>query len=137
MNEMWVFAINSIMGILVAIIAIIGGYIIDYHKKKNEKEIRQSIIDNHVDMEIAKILVKPMKKEDKYNILLWGCVLLGLGLGYAVALLLGINEKKDLGLWIILAVGIGFGLFVSFFLKNKMEAKEQARQKESNIEKQQ
>lgn|GEM_PF-1608475 len=137
MNEMWVFAINSIMGMLVGIIAIIGGYIIDYHKKKNEKEIRQSIINNHVDMEIAKILVKPMKKEDKYNILLWGCVLLGLGLGYAVALLLGINEEKGLGLWIILAVGIGFGLFVSFFLKNKMEAKEQARQKESNIEKQQ
>lgn len=137
MNEMWVFAINSIMGMLVGIIAIIGGYIIDYHKKKNEKEIRQSIINNHVDMEIAKILVKPMKKKDKYNILLWGCVLLGLGLGYAVALLLGINEEKGLGLWIILAVGIGFGLFVSFFLKNKMEAKEHARQEESNIEKQQ
>ncbi|WP_143150381.1 DUF6249 domain-containing protein [Hoylesella oralis] len=136
MNEMWVFAINSIMGMLVGIIAIIGGYIIDYHKKKNEKEIRQSIINNHVDMEIAKILVKPMKKEDKYNILLWGCVLLGLGLGYAVALLLGINEEKGLGLWIILAVGIGFGMFVSFFLKNKMEAKEHARQEESNIEKQ-
>ncbi|EPH16364.1 hypothetical protein HMPREF1475_01476 [Hoylesella oralis HGA0225] len=133
---MWVFAINSIMGMLVGIIAIIGGYIIDYHKKKNEKEIRQSIINNHVDMEIAKILVKPMKKEDKYNILLWGCVLLGLGLGYAVALLLGINEEKGLGLWIILAVGIGFGMFVSFFLKNKMEAKEHARQEESNIEKQ-
>ena len=61
MNTFEAGAIISSMGILCGIVAIITSFLVIYHKKKNERIIRQSIIENHVDAETAKLLVEPTK----------------------------------------------------------------------------
>ena len=118
------------MGILCGIVAIIGSFLVTYHKKKNERMIRQSIIENHVDAEMAKLLVKPTKnKNSKYDSLMWGCSLLGLGLGWGIDILLDLREGS-LDYFITLAVGVGIGLLAYFLIKSKLEDKDKTEEKE-------
>lgn len=57
------------MSLVIPITAIIAGCIISVGNKKREKEIRQLIIENDLDIERAKLLIeKPQKKDN--NILL-------------------------------------------------------------------
>ena len=118
------------MGILCGIVAIITSFLVIYHKKKNERIIRQSIIENHVDAETAKLLVEPTKSEgSKYSTLMWGCSLIGLGLGWGVDILLNLREGS-FDYFIVLAVGVGIGLLAYFFLKSKLETKDKTKEDE-------
>jgi UPF0716 family protein affecting phage T7 exclusion len=116
--------VASIMGIACGMLAVIGGVIAKIVKMKNERMTRQSIIENKIDSETAKLLITPTedKKRSPYSAMQWGCTLLGLALGYVVTLLLGINENL-VGFWIILAAGVGVGLLISFIIKQKLEDK--------------
>lgn len=112
-----------VLGISTGIIAIICGNIFAVKKDKNEKDIRQAIIDNHVDAETARVLVTPEKPKTKnpYTSLRWGLILIGLGIGYILSLAMGITD--DFAILILLALGIGIGLLASFFISNYLEAK--------------
>ncbi|GAB6983341.1 DUF6249 domain-containing protein [Prevotella dentasini] len=115
----------------IPIVAIIAWTVREIIKRKKETELKKSIVENHLDAETAQILVAtPMTKEEnnnkRYNTLTAGCMLLGLGLGYIMTPLFvtGRNPKGDLGFWIILAVGMGIGMFASFFIQRWLEAKD-------------
>lgn len=112
-----------VMSLTIPIVAIIVGAWVVYNKKKNETKIKQSIILNNLDAEAAKMLLADMEKpeKNKYKTLQSACMLIGLGVGYGASLLLDVQvEKNHFGFWILMAVGIGMGLLVSFFLTRKL-----------------
>lgn len=121
MNGELVGLVTAVMGILCGIIGIISGTISSIKKRNYEMRIRESIIENHVDAETAKVLVTPesQKKNDPYATLRWGLALLGIGAGYLVAWYLNLN--KDFGWLVLMAAGCGVGLLVSFFVSLRME----------------
>ena len=83
MNGLSVGLISSVLGITCGIIAVITSALLEYNKNKNARMIRQSIIENHVDNEKAKLLVEPdkSKKKSKYESLRMALLLIGMGLG--------------------------------------------------------
>ena len=123
--------VSSVLGIACGIIAVVSGSIVKVKRMNNERRIRESIIANNIDPETARQLITPEENREKnrYSTLQWGCVLLGLALGYLFTLLLNamfgsnINEHT-FSFWIILSSGIGVGLLISFAIKLKMENRE-------------
>lgn len=114
---------SAVLGILCGIIGIISGTISAVKRRNNEMRIRESIIENHVDAETAKILVTPEspKSRNPYATLRWGLALLGIGVGYLTAWALNIDEI--VGMFVLMAGGCGVGLLVSFFVSSQMEEK--------------
>lgn len=116
------------MSLAIPITAIIAGCIISVGNKKREKEIRQLIIENDLDIERAKLLIeKPQKKDNNiYGFLRGGMMFIGLGLGLLADYLLGI-ETRNMYFWLILSVGIGIGMLASFFAEMKLSEKKQTK----------
>lgn len=116
------------MSLVIPITAIIAGCIISVGNKKREKEIRQLIIENDLDIERAKLLIeKPQKKDNNiYGLLRGGMMFIGLGLGLLADYLLGI-ETRNMYFWLILSVGIGIGMLASFFAEMKLSEKKQTK----------
>lgn len=126
MDPITVGGISSIMGILCGIIAVIAGNISSNKKAKMEKELRQSIIENGIDAETAKVLITT-EKEKKSNFALYaGCVLIGFGLGYFFGLEWFTPNEGILGIF-----GTGVGLLIAFIIDNRLK-KEKAREREEN-----
>lgn len=119
MTGVEVGAICAVMGILCGIIAIVSGVISEVKKNNNEREVRRQIIESKLDPETAKVLVTPLtpKEKDPYGPLQGGCFMLGMFLGYLLAHFL---EIRGMGFWITIVGGMGFGLFVSFFIKRAL-----------------
>ena len=119
-------AVILTLGIPIVVIVMVN--ITKMKKDRQQKEIRQLIIENHTDPETAKLLVdepKPQKKEQRrlgpvnLESLRSACILLGLGLGALINWALepfGFGAK-DINFWIILAFGIGIGLLCSFLVE--------------------
>ena len=116
------------MSLVIPITAIIAGCIISVGNKKREKEIRQLIIENDLEIERAKLLIeKPQKKDNNiYGFLRGGMMFIGLGLGLLADYLLGI-ETRNMYFWLILSVGIGIGMLASFFAEMKLSEKKQTK----------
>ena len=116
------------MSLVIPITAIIAGCIISVGNKKREKEIRQLIIENDLDIERANLLIeKPRKKDNNiYGFLRGGMMFIGLGLGLLADYLLGI-ETRNMYFWLILSVGIGIGMLASFFAEMKLSEKKQTK----------
>ena len=116
------------MSLVIPITAIIAGCIISVGNKKREKEIRQLIIENDLDIERAKLLIeKPQKKDNNiYGFLRGGMMFIGLGLGLLADYLLGI-ETRNMYFWLILSVGIDIGMLASFFAEMKLSEKKQTK----------
>ena len=114
------------MSLVIPITAIIAGCIISVGNKKREKEIRQLIIENDLDIERAKLLIeKPQKKDNNiYGFLRGGMMFIGLELGLLADYLLGI-ATRNMYFWLILSVGIGIGMLASFFAEMKLSEKKQ------------
>lgn len=94
-------------------------------KNNNDKEIRRLIIENNMDAERAKLLISETgKKNRKYGSLRHGLILIGMGLGALACFLTGV-DYHDIYFWLILAVGIGIGMLVSFFVEMKLAEKGQ------------
>ncbi len=98
------------------IIAVVMVFITKMKKDKQQKVIRQLIIENKTEPEIAKVLIdEPKKKlDDRFQNLRGACVLLGVGLGTLINWLCGV-DTEDLYFWLLIAFGIGVGLLCSFF----------------------
>lgn len=120
--------IAIVMALAIPIVAIIFGCWIAINKMNKEKEIRQLIIENDIDIERAKLLIDdPQKrKKEQYASLRTGLMLIGIGLGVLANYLLGLNLNDGYYPWMIIAVGIGIGLLASFFLERKLMMKDQS-----------
>ena len=91
-------------------------------KNENESKIREHLITNHTDPEMAKLLIEQQTpKTNKFVALRWGCVLIGLGFGAAINALLGLDEKHDIYFFLILCAGCGLGFLASFIVETKMQ----------------
>lgn len=113
-----------VIGVVMAVVA-------KMHKNKQQRDLRQLIIENHTDAETAKVLIDEPKKQPRklgainMDTLRGACVLLGLGLG---ALINWLCEQfgqpvSTIYFWLILAFGIGIGLLVSFLVEMRLYKK--------------
>ena len=127
-----VLAIILIFGL--PIIAVVMGILAKMNKRKNEKEIRQLIIENHTDPETAKLLIdEPKKAKEQRELgpvnletLRTACTLLGLGLGafiYWGLKLAGFADMGTIELGLLIAFGIGIGLLCSFLIEMRLYKK--------------
>lgn len=121
MNGNIVGLVTSVLGILCGIIAVVCGAVAKIKKRNNEMRIRQSIIENHLDAETAKVLITndEPKKKSPYATLRWGLALLGIGLGYFAAWILRLDD--GVGQFVFMAGGCGVGLLLSFFISSEIE----------------
>lgn len=112
----------SVLGILTGIIAVVCGTVSAVKKHNIEARLRESIIQNHVDADLARVLVTPEtpKVRSRYTALSWGFVLLGIGLGYVVYNATGLSDDDLLPLC-FMAIGCGLGLLVSFFVRRRLD----------------
>lgn len=109
----------------IPIIAIIMGILKSIKKNENERKIRELLITNHTDPQMAKMLIEQQTpKSNKFVGLRWGCVLLGLGIGAAINALLGLDVKHDFYFTLILCAGCGLGFLASFIVETKMQKKD-------------
>lgn len=107
------------------VISVVMVIVAKMHKNKQQRELRQMIIENHTDAETAKVLVDEPKKQPRklsginVDTLRGACVLLGLGLGALINWLCEQcgQQVGNIYFWLILAFGIGVGLLVSFFVE--------------------
>ena len=108
--------LSVILTMAIPIVAIVMFYTTKMKKDKQQKVIRQLIIENKTDPEIAKLLIDEPKKADKtadsrFQTLRAACVLLGVGLGALINWFVGSRGY----FWFIIAFGVGVGLLCSFF----------------------
>ena len=91
-----------------------------------DKDIRQLLIENNIDIERAKLLIDDVeKKGNKYSYLRTGLIAVGMGLGALADYLLGLDfNHSGLYPYIILVVGMGLGMLTSFFIEQKLNDKE-------------
>ena len=114
----------------IPVVVIICVYLRKMRRDKQQKEVRQLIIENHTDAETAKLLLDEPKKAKKKNeggidlgTLRGACVLLGLGLGALINWVACINSE-DIFFWLIIGFGIGVGLLCSFLVEVEMAKKQ-------------
>lgn len=116
-------AIGSALGITCGIVAVICSTVTKIRKNKEESRIRQSIIDNHIDPDTAKLLVRNEDKKPLKNIFItlrWGLILLFGGIGY----FLGISITSDSFAWVLSGIGVGIALLISFLVEYKLTRKQ-------------
>ena len=125
-----------ILSLAIPIVAIIMVFVSAMNKKKQDKEIRQLIIENHTDAETAKLLIDEPKKQPQkkgpFNLenLRAACILLGIGLGACFNWLVGV-KTMSIYFWLIIACGIGIGLLCSFLVEMRLY-KKYGKHEESN-----
>ncbi len=114
------------MSLLIPIVAIAFGCWTVINKKNRDKDIRQLLIENNIDIERAKLLIDDVeKKGNKYSYLRTGLIAVGMGLGALADYLLGLDfNHSGLYPYIILVVGMGLGMLTSFFIEQKLNDKE-------------
>ena len=120
-----------LIAMLVPIAGIVGSFIGGIKDKENERAIRQSIIENHVDAETAKLLISPRKKKSgrNYSGLYWGFILIFAGIGYLLVGSFG-SEEGGPALFFIPGIGVGIGLLIAFVIHRRLEKKEKAKAQE-------
>lgn len=120
LGPMDVGAIGSALGITCGIVAVICSTVTKIRKDKEESRIRQSIIDNHIDPDTAKLLVNKKPLKNIFITLRWGLILLFGGIGY----FLGISITSDSFAWVLSGIGVGIALLISFLVEYKLTRKQ-------------
>ena len=117
-----------ILSLSIPIVAIIMVFMTVMNKKKQDKEVRKLIIENHTDAETAKVLIDEPKKAKKPGTIDLGtlrtaCMLLGVGLGALINWLADISTKS-IYFWLIIAFGVGIGMLCSFLVELRLAKKQ-------------
>lgn len=109
-----------VLSLLVSTVAITFGTMASIRKKQNETEVGRLIIENNTDPETAKVLTANFEQNKSTNIydsLRGACVLIGIGIGTLINYLLCI---KGIIFWLIIAFGLGLGVFISSLIEIKL-----------------
>ena len=127
----------------IPIIVVIMVFIRKMKRDRQLKEIRQLIIENHVDPETAKLLVDEPKgkKEPRkpgsvdLSTLRSACILLGIGLGAFINWLCKVNgqELGTIYFWLIIAFGIGVGMLASFIVELQLAKKQNPKDQSEDL----
>lgn len=117
-----------ILSLGLPIVVVVMVLIAKMNKEKQQKELRQLIIENKTDPETAKLLIDEPKKAKKPGTidlgnLRFACMLLGVGLGAGINWLAGINTH-NIYFWLIVAFGIGIGMLCSFLVELRIVRKQ-------------
>ena len=117
-----------ILSLGLPIVVVVMVLIAKMNKEKQQKELRQLIIENKTDPETAKLLIDEPKKAKKPGTidlgnLRYACMLLGVGLGAGINWLAGINTH-NIYFWLIVAFGIGIGMLCSFLVELRIAKKQ-------------
>ena len=117
-----------ILSLGLPIVVVVMVLIAKMNKEKQQKELRQLIIENKTDPETAKLLIDEPKKAKKPGTIDLGtlrtaCILLGVGLGAAINWLAGISTG-GIYFWLIIAFGIGIGMLCSFLVELRLAKKQ-------------
>lgn len=117
-----------ILSLGLPIVVVVMVLIAKMNKEKQQKELRQLIIENKTDPETAKLLIDEPKKAKKPGTidlgnLRFACMLLGVGLGAGINWLAGINTH-NIYFWLIVAFGIGIGMLCSFLVELRLAKKQ-------------
>ncbi len=117
-----IFVVGMVM--LVPIVTVVGIVWALVARSRNDKNLRQSIVENNVSPELAKLLIEERDSKTRlFTTLRWGSALLGLGIGGILAWLLSIDPDDDLLFFIIVMAGMGLGLLVAFIIEMRMRKK--------------
>ena len=109
-----------VLSLLIPIVAITFSFQAYIRKKQNDTELRRLIIENHTDVDTAKVLIENQEeKPNKYTSLRYACILIGLGVGALADYLMNI-ESNCIYFWLVIAFGIGLGLLASFIVELKL-----------------
>ena len=118
-----------ILSLSIPIVAIVMVFISSIKEKKQETQLRLSLIEHGTDPETAKLLIEQQeKKSNKFGTLRGGCVLLGAGLGAACNGFFGVSSD-DIYFWLAIAAGMGIGLLIAFVIEYKLTKREAAEEK--------
>lgn len=118
-----------ILSLSIPIVAIVMVFISSIKEKKQETQLRLSLIEHGTDPETAKLLIEQKeKKNNKYGTLRGGCVLLGAGLGAACNGFFGVRSD-DIYFWLTIGAGMGIGLLIAFVIEYKLTKREAAEEK--------
>lgn len=117
-----------ILSLGLPIVVIVMVLIAKMNKEKQQKELRQLIIENKTDPETAKLLIDEPKKAKKPGTidvgnLRFACMLLGVGLGAGIDWLADVSTKS-IYFWLIVAFGIGIGMLCSFLVELRIAKKQ-------------
>ena len=117
-----------ILSLGLPIVVVVMVLIAKMNKEKQQKELRQLIIENKTDPETAKLLIDEPKKAKKPGTidlgnLRFACMLLGVGLGAGINWLAGISTG-GIYFWLIVAFGIGIGMLCSFLVELRLAKKQ-------------
>ena len=117
-----------ILSLGLPIVVVVMVLIAKMNKEKQQKELRQLIIENHIDSETAKLLIDEPKKAKKpgtvdLGTLRTACMLLGVGLGALINWLANI-ATKNIYFWLIIAFGVGIGMLCSFLVEMHLAKKQ-------------
>ncbi len=133
------FAVILSLGIPIS--AIICTAINSIKKRRNDTELRKTIVENNTDVETAKVILTELtpdnKQSKKFSNLTAGLTFIGIALGALIPLLCGLSlEQVDGGLILagFIALGIGIALLASFLIIWKLKAKDEAYETPDNEE---
>ncbi len=117
-----------ILSLGLPIVVVVMVLIAKMNKEKQQKELRQLIIENKTDAETAKLLIDEPKKAKKPGTidvgnLRFACMLLGVGLGTGINWLAGISTH-NIYFWLVVAFGIGIGMLCSFLVELRLAKKQ-------------
>ncbi len=124
---------SVVLSLSIPIVVIVWNVKEKIARKKMEKELRDHIIDNNVDMEMARLLIaESQPKKSKVGVLRWGLALLGLGIGILLSNAIPvIHASEDVIMVCMAALGIGVGLFLSFIIEMLFDKKLNPREEEA------
>ena len=117
-----------ILSLGLPIVVVVMVLIAKMNKEKQQKELRQLIIENKTDPETAKLLIDEPKKAKKPGTVDLGtvrtaCMLLGVGLGALINWIANI-ATKNIYFWLIIAFGVGIGMLCSFLVEMHLAKKQ-------------
>ncbi len=103
---------------LVPIVTVIGIVWALVARSRNDSKLRQSLVENNVSPELARILIAEKDSKTRlFTTLRWGSALLGLGIGGILAWLLHLDGLLYL---IVVVAGMGLGLLIAFIIEMRI-----------------